>query len=138
MAAVGWAQGRAELESLRRRVFIEEQRVPEELEWDGLDAAAQHFLARDADGRAIGCARLLAGGRIGRMAVLPSWRRRGVGSALLQAAIAACRQRGEEQVTLSAQVAAIPFYEKAGFRVCGDVYPDAGIPHRDMLLRLSA
>ena len=132
-----WLEYRRELESLRRRIFIEEQHVPEALEWDGLDDTAQHFLARDANGAAIGCARLLAHGKVGRMAVLPEWRRFGVGSALLHAALAACRLCGERAATLSAQVTAIPFYEKAGFRAYGDIYLDAGIPHRNMILTLS-
>lgn len=138
MAAVSWQEAEQALSSIRRRVFIEEQHVPEELEWDGLDQAAQHFLAFDSEQRALGCARLLAGGRVGRMAVLPEWRRHGVGSALLKTAIAVCRQQGCTQVVLSAQVAAVPFYAEAGFVACSDVYMDAGIPHRDMVLTLSA
>ncbi len=138
MVEVRWPGAHATLSAIRRRVFVEEQGVPEALEWDGLDAGARHFLAVTADGSAIGCARLLADGRIGRMAVLPAWRRRGVGSALPRAAVDACRLRGDARVRLSAQLAAIPFYARAGFAVCGPVHADAGIPHRDMLLTLSA
>lgn len=133
-----WDAAQEALSAIRRRVFIEEQRVPEELEWDCLDQAAQHFLAFDNGQHAIGCARLLAGGKVGRMAVSPEWRRRGVGRALLQAAITACRRQGCAQVVLSAQVEAMPFYEAAGFVACSGVYMDAGIPHRDMTLSLSA
>jgi predicted GNAT family N-acyltransferase len=140
VVAVAWqdVDAWAALSAIRRHVFIEEQCVPEHLEWDGLDESSQHFLALDCDNNAIGCSRLLAGGQIGRMAVLPEWRRRGVGAALLQAAIAASRLQGCVLVRLSAQVTAILFYENAGFRVCSDVYLDAGIPHRDMELSLSA
>jgi len=128
---VGWADGGDKLAAIRRRVFIEEQHVPEALEWDDLDGGALHLLAF-VDGNLVGCARLLPGGRIGRMAVLPEWRRQGVGGALLQALIASARRQGLQQVTLSAQVHAIPFYQHHGFSICGDIYPDAGIPHRDM------
>lgn len=122
---------------MRRTVFIEEQNVPETLEWDGLDETAAHVLAANAAGSPIGCGRLLPDGRIGRMAVLPEWRRRGVGRALLQTLLAAARNQGMTKVELSAQVNAIPFYEKAGFRVCSAIYMDAGIPHRDMTLQLT-
>lgn len=88
-------------------------------------------------GSPIGCGRLLPEGKIGRMAVLPEWRNRGIGRAMLQTLLAAAREQGMTEVALSAQVSAIPFYEKAGFSVCSDVYLDAGIPHRDMLLRLT-
>lgn len=128
---VGWADGGDKLAAIRRRVFIEEQHVPEALEWDDLDGGALHLLAF-VDGNPVGCARLLPGGRIGRMAVLPEWRRQGVGGALLQALIASARRQGLQQVTLSAQVHAIPFYQHHGFSICSDSYPDAGIPHRDM------
>ena len=134
---VPWTEAADTLAAIRRQVFIVEQQVPEALEWDGLDADAVHLLATSASGDAIGCARLLAEGRIGRMAVLEAWRRRGVGHALLQAAIAACRARGWHDITLSAQTHALAFYARAGFVVCSDEYLDAGIPHRDMKLNLS-
>lgn len=131
---MGWLEAHAALSAIRRRVFIEEQGVPEALEWDGLDAEARHFLARAADGSPIGCARLLAGCRIGRMAVLPEWRGRGVGHALLQAVIAECRRQGCVEVRLSAQVTAMAFYQRAGFVPCSAAYLDAGMLHRDMVL----
>lgn len=131
---VGWADAGDKLAAIRRRVFIEEQHVPEALEWDGLDSGAMHLLAL-IDGNPVGCARLLPGGRIGRMAVLPEWRRQGVGGAMLQALIAAARRQGLQQVTLSAQVHAIAFYQRHGFSICSDIYPDAGIPHQDMTLQ---
>jgi len=71
------------------------------------------------------------------MAVLETWRGRGVGSALLQAAIAVCRARGWPVALLSAQTHALAFYARAGFTVCSGEYLDAGIPHRDMKLILS-
>jgi predicted GNAT family N-acyltransferase len=134
---VTWQQAGEALAEIRRRVFIEEQAVPEALEWDGLDEGAVHFLATDARQYPIGCARLLDGGRIGRMAVLTSWRQQGVGRALLDAAMAEGRRQGLAEMTLSAQTHAIGFYENAGFVVCSDIYDDAGIPHRDMARALS-
>ncbi len=134
---VVWADAEAQLAAIRRQVFVVEQRVPEALEWDGLDDDAVHLLATTADGAALGCARILAQGRIGRMAVLETWRSRGVGSLLLQSAIVSCRARGWRDITLSAQTHALDFYARAGFVVCSEEYLDAGIPHRDMKLNLS-
>lgn len=111
--------------------------MPEALEWDGLDAEAVHLLAYSPTDIAVGCARILAGGHIGRMAVIANWRNQGIGWALLQAAIASCRTRGWQQISLSAQTRAIGFYERAGFALCSDEYLDAGIPHRDMKLSLT-
>lgn len=116
---------------------MEEQNVPASLEWDGLDASATHLLAIDANDQAIGCARTLSHGSIGRMAVLQHWRRRGVGHALLESAIEICRRQGVDTIRLSAQTYAIHFYARFGFEVCSDEYLDAGIPHRDMQLSLS-
>src|SRR5690606_29654826 len=93
--------------------------------------AARHLLACDTTGKAIACARV-SDGSIGRMAVLKGWRYQGVGAALLQAAIALCVKNGWHDIRLSAQTHAIGFYEKAGFSICSEEYPDAGIPHRDM------
>lgn len=132
-----WQLAQAELAQVRQQVFIIEQHVPAALEWDGLDAAAIHLLARDQDQNAIGCARILAGGSIGRMAVLENWRKQGVGRVLLQTAIASCRSRGWLHISLAAQTHAIGFYARAGFVVCSEEYLDAGIPHRDMVLQLN-
>jgi len=119
---------------VREEVFIKEQHVPVELEWDGLDASARHLLALNAAGEAIGCARLPGDGSIGRMAVLKPWRGSGVGTALLKKAVEQYQQQGIAAITLSAQVHAIHFYEKAGFKVCSAPYLDAGILHVDMRL----
>ena len=134
---VVWADAETQLAAIRRQVCVVEQHVPEALEWDGLDDDAIHLLATAADGTAIGCARILAQGRIGRMAVLETWRGRGVGRLLLQTAIASCRARGWHNVTLSAQMHALDFYAHAGFVVCSEEYLDAGILHCDMKLNLS-
>lgn len=129
---VDWYYSEKALSAIRTAVFIEEQHVPPELEWDGLDHVALHLLASNADGEALGCARILSGGVIGRMAVLTPCRGRGVGMALLRKALQICRERGWRDIRLSAQIHALPFYEKAGFAVCSEEYLDAGIPHRDM------
>ena len=134
---VVWADAETQLAAIRRQVFVVEQHVPEALEWDGLDDDAIHLLATAADGTAMGCARILAQGRIGRMAVLETWRGHGVGRLLLQSAIASCGARGWPDITLSAQMHALDFYARDGFVVCSEEYLDAGIPHRDMKLNLS-
>lgn len=138
IAFCDWQAAGAALRAIREAVFIQEQAVPVALEWDGLDEHAQHLLACDDHGLAIGCARILANGVIGRMAVLPAWRRRGVGAALLAAAVEHCRVQGCLKVRLSAQTHAIGFYKRVGFVVCSEPYLDAGIPHQDMHLDLSA
>ena len=117
------------LAAVRRAVFIEEQGVPEALEWDEHDAGSTHWLAVSSDGTAVGCARLLPDGHIGRMAVLPAWRGRGIGRALLDAALARAHSRGLARAQLSAQVHAAGFYRHAGFAPVGGVYEEAGIPH---------
>lgn len=134
---VSWQTHASPLKAVREEVFIKEQHVPVELEWDGLDEAARHLLAMNNMGEAIGCARLPGDGSIGRMAVLKPWRGTGVGTALLKRAIALCRSQGERLIGLSAQMHAIPFYEKAGFKVSSAPYLDAGILHVDMRFDLS-
>ena len=136
VAAADWARDRAALAAIRRAVFIAEQGVPEALEWDGFDAVSRHFLAT-VDGAPVGCARLLPDGHLGRMAVLPAWRGRGIGRALLDAALAAARGAGMERVALSAQTHAAGFYARAGFVAEGAVYEEAGIPHVAMVRALT-
>lgn len=124
--------------AIRRRVFIEEQNVPEELELDDLDATAVHLLATQ-DGRPVGTARLLVAGetaKIGRVAILPELRGTGAGAALMRAALDELRARGVRTAKLGAQTHAIGFYERLGFTAYGPEYDDAGIPHRDMSLAL--
>jgi predicted GNAT family N-acyltransferase len=125
----GWGHAAQPLTAIRRAVFIDEQGVPEALEWDEHDAAALHLLASADDGTPIGCARLLPDGHIGRMAVLPAWRGRGVGRALLAAAMNAALARKYALIKLSAQTHAAGFYARAGFVVEGVEYEEAGIAH---------
>jgi muramoyltetrapeptide carboxypeptidase len=128
-----WPADERVLRALRHQVFVVEQHVPESVEWDGLDAECRHALAEDADGRAIGCGRLLPDGHIGRMAVVPAWRGQGVGVALLDALVALAGEVGHRRVALNAQTHAMAFYARCGFAPCGAEYEEAGIPHRAMV-----
>lgn len=130
-----WQSNQEKLSHIRRKVFIEEQQVPEELEWDKEDADAIHLLAWYED-EPIATLRMLADGHIGRMAVLPNYRQRGIGRSLMQAIMAIARNEGLVEVHLDAQIQAIPFYLRLGFAVEGEVFMDAGIPHRHMRKRL--
>jgi ElaA protein len=121
--------------AIRIRVFVQEQKVPAEIELDADDRRAVHFLALKS-GNAVGTARVVLKqgmAKIGRMAVLKSSRRKGVGAALLKRAIALCRQHNARQVYLNAQVSVLGFYERMGFRAVGPVFREAGIPHRRMI-----
>jgi predicted GNAT family N-acyltransferase len=130
-----WPAAQEEAKRIRFTVFVEEQRVPADLEMDENDAASLHALAY-ADGQAIGTGRLLPDGHIGRMAVLKQWRGRGAGKAMLRRLIDAARRRGHREVALSAQVHALEFYRAEGFEPEGPVYEEAGIAHQAMRLRL--
>jgi predicted GNAT family N-acyltransferase len=131
-----WQENEPALRLIRETVFMREQQVPEALEWDGLDEEASHLLARDSRGHPIATARMLGNGHIGRVAVLPAWRRRGVGRALMQRLLQLARQQGLRELHLDAQVEAIPFYRHLGFTAHGAIFMDAGIPHRQMQLTL--
>jgi predicted GNAT family N-acyltransferase len=131
---VPWQTADRDLLGVRRVVFVEEQGVPVEDEHDEHDADSVHFLARDASGHAIGTARLLPSGRIGRVSVLREWRGRGLGRALMDAVIGEARHCGMLRPHLHAQVQTIAFYELIGFRVCGEEFEEAGILHREMEL----
>ena len=122
------------LQVLRRDVFVVEQQVPEELEWDEFDATCIHALAEDAEQRPIGTGRLLANGQIGRMAVVKDWRRQGIGSALLEFLVDSARRERCDHICLNAQTHAIGFYARHGFVAQGDEFMDAGIVHRRMTL----
>ncbi len=133
---VSWSSHAQALEAIRAKVFIDEQSVPEEVERDGQDEGASHFLAIDEAGQQIGCARLLPDGQIGRMAVLPERRGKGVGFKLLELAVAEAQKLGFTEVFLNAQTHAERFYRRAGFMPVGKEFMEAGIPHQRMELRL--
>jgi predicted GNAT family N-acyltransferase len=124
-----WASDDEALRLIRFAVFVLEQKVPESLEWDGLDEACEHAIAEDASHAPIGCGRLLPDGHIGRLAVLREWRGSGVGSALLERLVTLARTRGHARLLLNAQTHAIPFYARHGFAVTGEPFDEAGIPH---------
>jgi predicted GNAT family N-acyltransferase len=127
-----WAELGALSRSVRETVFIIEQGVPKELEWDEFDAVSRHVIARDSNGEVIGTGRLLPDGHIGRMAVLAAWRGKQVGRALMERLIAEAAQQQLRPLLLHAQVQAIGFYEKLGFVAEGTTFMEAGIPHRLM------
>jgi predicted GNAT family N-acyltransferase len=127
-----WEDAREQASRIRFRVFVEEQGVPRDIELDDMDASCVHALAFDERGAAVGTGRLLPDGHIGRMAVLEQWRGRGIGTALLEKLMAKARERGHKEVLLSAQVHAVEFYRRHGFNPAGEIYEEAGIPHRAM------
>ena len=134
---VNWHASRDALLSVRRTVFVKEQKVPEELEWDDADERAYHVLATAVDGKPIGTGRLRLDCHIGRMAVLKSWRGRGVGSAILSMLVLFARKEGCSQVRLHAQTHALDFYARFGFAPVGGPFDEAGIPHQAMALDLT-
>lgn len=137
---VTWRASESQLRTIRTEVFIHEQHVPAELEWDGEDPHAIHALAADLTGNPIGTARLLLHGElahIGRMAVLPAWRGQGVGASLLQSLLDEAKKLGAGSVFLNAQTYAVPFYERFNFVREGVEFLDAGIPHYRMTLGLT-
>ena len=126
--------------TIRIQVFVREQGVPAAIELDADDQRAIHFLAA-VSGKAVGTARVVmkhGNAKIGRMAVLKSYRRKGVGAALLKGAILAAKSLHARRIYLHAQVAVIGFYQRMGFRAVGRVFDEAGIAHRKMVLRGSA
>ncbi|WP_295477740.1 GNAT family N-acetyltransferase [uncultured Pseudomonas sp.] len=132
VSVADWQKENAAIRRIRDSVFVAEQSVPPELEWDAEDSDAVHFLACEGD-YPIGTARLLPDGEIGRLSVLKDWRGMKVGEALLGSVLAEAEKRGLKQQKLSAQVHAAPFYERFGFRVVSDEFLEAGLPHVDML-----
>ena len=144
--SVIWQSARHELIMLRTQVFIQEQNVSAEDEWDSADETATHFLVRSIDGAAIGCARLILEKHqtaetlptqivfhIGRVAVLQEHRQQGIGRQLMQTVIANCLQHHRSaSVYLCAQTQHIRFYQKLGFVIRSNVFMDAGIPHIEM------
>jgi predicted GNAT family N-acyltransferase len=126
-----WEKARAHAAPIRFAVFVEEQRVPAEIELDEMDDACLHALAF-LEEKAVGTARLLPDGHIGRMAVLRQWRGRGIGGLMLTRLMEQARARGDREVVLSAQVHAVPFYRAHGFAEEGAEYLEAGIRHRTM------
>ena len=124
------------LRAVREPVFIVEQQVPPDLEWDELDPLSIHVLALDDQDAPIGTGRLTPEHKVGRMAVLAPWRSAGVGAAMLERLLAHARRLGYPEIVLHAQVRAIDFYSRHGFEAFGDEYDEAGIRHRSMRMTL--
>jgi predicted GNAT family N-acyltransferase len=131
IVVTSFAENNKQIFGIRKTVFVIEQSVPEDIEMDDLDAEARHVLAF-VDGVPVGTGRITSEGRIGRMAVLRKYRGRGVGREILRALADIGRSYALDRLCLSAQCHAIPFYERMGFVAQGDVYEEAGIPHRWM------
>ena len=130
-----WPADEAAIRYVRECVFIEEQQIPAELEWDELDSQCIHVLAVVENRDAVGTARLEPTGKIGRVAVLKPLRRKGIGTVMVQQLVAEARHAGYAEVYLHAQVDALHFYKKLGFSPEGAQFDEAGIPHRNMRLR---
>ena len=131
---VDWLSEGPSLLAIRHRVFVDEQDVPPALEHDEYDADAIHLLARNDTGEPIATARLLTDGHIGRMAVLPEWRKQGIGRAMMHRLTDIAADHGLNRVFLHAQCQALPFYRRLGFSPEGDIFKDAGIDHRKMTM----
>ena len=127
-----WATLGQDATAIRFEVFVDEQKVPAEIELDDMDAVCLHAVAYDDAGNAIGTGRLLPDGHIGRMAVRQPGRGTGVGGAILTLLMDKARARGDAAVVLNAQTVAAPFYARHGFVQQGEVFEEAGIAHVEM------
>jgi len=127
-----WNENKKALSEVRKKVFIEEQNVPEELEWDEYDQDCTHVLVTDEKNKPVACGRLKADGHIGRMAVLKDHRATGIGKSMLNELISHAQSLHIKKVFLHAQISAISFYEKQGFKVSSEEFMDANIPHKSM------
>ena len=129
-----WLQHQKELSQVRREVFINEQKVPEALEWDEFDKTSLHILVLNEQQKPIATGRLKNDGQIGRMAVIKNYRKQGIGSAILKTLINHASQQHYPTLYLHAQLSAVNFYQKFNFKVYGNKFMDAGIAHQSMQL----
>lgn len=132
-----WVEDQVSLIDVRTRVFVDEQKVPVELEVDGLDSDCLHIKAVNSDGEIIGTARLLPSHYIGRMCVLKEYRNLGVGGLMLSFLIDAANTERIKTLMLNAQIDALPFYQRFGFIEDSEIFMDAGIQHKHMTLKLT-
>ncbi|MFZ6730343.1 GNAT family N-acetyltransferase [Undibacterium sp. Ji42W] len=128
-----WATLQKDAQAIRYEVFVIEQKIPAELEWDAADAECLHAVVYDTDGKAVGTGRLLPDAHIGRMAVLAEARGLRVGAKILRALMNKAQARGEQAVRLNAQQSAENFYLKEGYTRDGEIFEEAGIPHVSMV-----
>jgi len=136
VSLVCWHDGEPLLKSIREAVFVREQGVPSELEWDGLDDNCRHALALSHQGDAIGCGRMFTNGHIGRISVLPQWRKQKVGTAIMEALLDYARAHNYKKVDVDAQTYTLPFYHSFGFAEHGKEFMEAGLPHIKMAMKL--
>ncbi len=128
-----WDQLQQDAKLIRELVFISEQNIPEQDEWDDQDAISQHFVVYDRN-QPIATARLLVNNSVGRVAVLKTYRGQGIGRLIMLEIIAYAQAQKRPSLQLSSQVHAISFYEKLGFSIQGDEYDECGIPHIEMVM----
>ncbi len=131
-----WDSLREHAQALRIEVFVVEQGVPIELEWDEADEVSTHAVAYDEAGQTIATGRLLPDGHIGRMAVRKSARGQGIGAMVLGELLAEAKRLGYRELVLHAQSHAVDFYTRHGFELRGEAFMEAGIPHRMMTLSI--
>lgn len=130
-----WHSLQQHAKHIRELVFILEQDIAPEDEWDDQDPISTHFVVYDAD-QPIATARLLSNDHVGRVAVLKEYRSKGIGKLVMQEIIALAKQQQRKELILSSQVHATQFYSGLGFAVQGESYLDCGIPHVDMVMTL--
>jgi predicted GNAT family N-acyltransferase len=138
LSITSWAEAQNLVKSLRYQVFVIEQKVPEDMEWDEFDQIAWHAIVT-ADNQTIGTGRLIIDDRvakIGRMAVQSSRRNQGIGKSILKSLIQTAKEKGAQECILHAQTHAIAFYAKEDFEPHGPIFDEAGIPHVEMRLIL--
>jgi predicted GNAT family N-acyltransferase len=123
--------------AVREEVFINEQKVAREDEWDEFDAASRHVLARDSTGKPIGTGRLTAQHMLGRMAVLKDWRGKQVGAAIVRLLLEQARALAYPTVEIHAQSGVLEFYRKLGFVTYGNEFVECDIKHFHMRLELA-
>lgn len=133
---VSWQSHARDLEAIRTRVFIEEQSVPVELEWDEDDKNCVHMLVYTKTGKPVATGRMLNSGQIGRMAVLQKYRHQGIGKLILRTLLIEAEKTGLKKVFLNAQINAVDFYTSFGFNETGSRFNDAGIQHIRMMKTL--
>ena len=120
---------------VRTEVFVKEQGIDSEIDFDGLDEVATHVLVSVGD-KPVATGRILDDGHIGRIAVLKLFRRQGQGVKVVEALVGEAKKKKYKRVYLGSQTHAIEFYEKLGFNVCGEVFMDAGLEHVEMEMML--
>ena len=133
---LNWDQAQSLVRPLREAVFINEQGIPEDLEWDDIDQNARHIVIM-LKNKVIGCARLIVLNQVlhlQRMAITKIFRNLGLGSRLINHSIAIARKKKLVEIKISAQVTVMLFYQKKGFKPLGQIYMEAGIPHQEMSL----